>query len=558
MARKQDTLEQEKWQAGLKGMLRQGKLDRRNGCRHGVRVYKMTEHDPYRCLNHLLNIHSLFDNVISCIFVFPLSGTGQLSLPKDSPQNAPMTSYARLQDRPLHHHQTKNAMTSTAQLAASLASVTNSLKSTNTLITRLARLTFPPGAEPLDDEGNSVRIELAQDIHEGLKQLEEDLELLRGDIEDSTPTVKAPATGRLRSGSVRHSNKGQEHERLGTQVVRLGEDLKTARSAFRRAQISAKRAADESKVKERELVFASLQQASDPSTPTSASLNGSTADLFAGRSSLQKRQQHKNLTKDELLVAQSSDVTSALRRTTDLLSTELSRSRFAQETFDESTAALKDLGDTYSDLDSVLKKSRDLLGTLLRSQKSDTWYLETAFYILIATLGWLIFRRILYGPFFKLPLFLYKAFAFVVNWVILKPLFLFLTTVGIITTEPYNASQSTRLQVSSSRAPLIIKPSAAGRPQSIEGMADDIARSGGVRSGAGGTGAKVGKNGELRGEMSEEIGKMAERRGDGTVLQDRGDIPKNPKKKQFEADVEDAKHAEASAEGGKVRKRDEL
>lgn len=444
-------------------------------------------------------------------------------------------------------------MTSTSQLAASLASVTDSLKSTNTLITRLARLTFPPGAEPLDDEGNSVRIELAQDIHEGLKQLEEDLELLRGDIEDSTPVAKAPATGRLRSGSVRHSSKGQEHERLGAQVVRLGEDLKNARSAFRRAQISAKRAADESKVKERELIFASLQQVSDPSTPTSA--NGSTQDLFAGRSSLQKRQQQKHLTKDELLVAQSSDVTAALRRTTDLLSTELSRSRFAQETFDESTAALKDLGDTYSDLDSVLKKSRDLLGTLLRSQKSDTWYLETAFYILIATLGWLIFRRILYGPFFKLPLFLYNTFAFVVNWVFLKPLFLFLTTVGIITTEPYNAAHSTRLESTRSRPPLIVQPSASGRAQPIEGMADDIARVGGVRSGAGGSGAKVGKNGELRGEMSEEIGKMAERRGDGTVLQDRGDIPKNPKKKQFEADVEDAKHAE---EERKARERDEL
>jgi protein transport protein SEC20 len=79
---------------------------------------------------------------------------------------------------------------------------------------------------------------------------------------------------------------------------------------------------------------------------------------------------------------------------------------------------------------------------------------------------------------------------------------------------------------------------------------------GGVRSGAGGTGAKLGKNGELRGEESEKIGKMAENtRGDGTVLQDRGDIPKNPKKKQFEADVEDAKQAEAE---GKVRKRDEL
>jgi protein transport protein SEC20 len=439
-------------------------------------------------------------------------------------------------------------MTSTTQLAASLASVTDSLKSTNTLITRLARLTFPPGAEPLDDEGNSVRIELAQDIHEGLKQLEEDLELLRGDIEDSTPIAKAPASGRLRSGSVRHSSKGQEHERLGTQVVRLGEDLKTARSAFRRAQISAKRAADESKVKERELLFAGLQQASDPSTPTSTSVNGSSADLFAGRSTLQKRQQQKHLTKDELLVAQSSDVTSALRRTTDLLSTELSRSRFAQETFDESTAALKDLGDTYSDLDSVLKKSRDLLGTLLRSQKSDTWYLTT--------LAWLIFRRILYGPFFKLPLFLYNVFAFIVNWTVLKPLFLLLTTVGVITTEPYTASRSTQVQSSTSRAPLIVQPSASGRAQPIEGMADDIARVGGVRSGAGGTGAKVGKKGELRGEMIEEIGKMAENtRGDGTVLQDRGDIPKNPKKKQFEADVEDAKHAEAE---GKVRKRDEL
>lgn len=453
-------------------------------------------------------------------------------------------------------------MTSTTHLTASLANLTDSLKTTNLLITRLARLTFPPGAEPLDDEGNSVRIELAQDIHEGLKQLEEDLELLRGDIEDSIPPTRTPTGGLLHSSSARPSTKGTERERLSSQVVRLGEDLNTARAAFRRAQISAKRAADESKIKERKLVFASLQQAaSDSSSPTSTPPNGGTsADLFAGRSQLQRRQQHKNLTKDELLVAQSSDVTSALRRTTDLLSTELSRSRFAQETFDESTAALKELGDKYSDLGSVLEKSRALLGTLLRSQKSDTWYLETAFYILLATLSWLIFRRILYGPFFKLPLFLFNCFYFVVNWAVLKPLFLVLTTVGVITTEPYNAAQSSQLQSTTTRAPLIVQPSAAGRPRTVQGMADEISRSGGVRAGAGGTGAKVGKSGELRGEMSEEIGKMAERRGDGTVLEDRRDIPKNPKKKNFEADVEDAKHAEteAAGEGGKVRKRDEL
>jgi protein transport protein SEC20 len=46
----------------------------------------------------------------------------------------------------------------------------------------------------------------------------------------------------------------------------------------------------------------------------------------------------------------------------------------------------------------MLSSSRNLLGTLLRSQKSDTWYLETAFYVLLSTIIWLIFRRIFYGP----------------------------------------------------------------------------------------------------------------------------------------------------------------
>ncbi|KAM0722332.1 hypothetical protein Q7P37_001773 [Cladosporium fusiforme] len=459
-------------------------------------------------------------------------------------------------------------MTSTAHLTASLATLSDSLKQTNNLITRLAKLTFPPGAESLDNEEDSVRIELAQDIHESLKQLEEDLELLRGDIEDCTPTAaKAAPTGRLRSNSVRLSSKSQEHDRILAQAARLTEDTNAARSAFRRAQIAAKRAADESKTKERELIFASLHRASDPSTPTtSTSLNGSTADLFAGRSTLQKRQQQQkhHLTKDELLVAQSSDVTSALRRTTDLLSTELSRSRFAQETFDESTAALKELGDKYSDLDSVLSKSRELLGTLLRSQKSDTWYLETAFYLLLATLAWLVFRRVLYGPLFKLPLFLYHVFTFVLNYTLLKPLFFFLSAVGVITTETYPAASNSHSQATTvtSRAPLIVQPSAAGRAQVIEGMADDISRSGGVRAGAGGAGAKVGKDGELRGEASEAIGKLTEeeRRGDGTVLRARAEGEKpNPKKKVFEEEeASSQQQAEAQEAGGRRQKRDEL
>jgi protein transport protein SEC20 len=111
-----------------------------------------------------------------------------------------------------------------------------------------------------------------------------------------------------------------------------------------------------------------------------------------------RRKQQAELSKEEKEINASSDVTAALRRTHDMMTAELSRSQFARETLNESSAALAQLSESYSTLDSLLSSSRNLLGTLLRSQKSDTWYLETAFYVLSVTIAWLIFRRLLYGP----------------------------------------------------------------------------------------------------------------------------------------------------------------
>jgi protein transport protein SEC20 len=93
-----------------------------------------------------------------------------------------------------------------------------------------------------------------------------------------------------------------------------------------------------------------------------------------------------------------------------MMTAELSRSQFAHDTLKESTAALAQLSETYSTLDTLLSSSKNLLGTLLRSQKSDTWYLETAFYVLLATIAWLVFRRFLYGPFWWLLWFPMKMF----------------------------------------------------------------------------------------------------------------------------------------------------
>lgn len=100
-------------------------------------------------------------------------------------------------------------------------------------------------------------------------------------------------------------------------------------------------------------------------------------------------------------------------------------------------------------------------------------------------------------------------------------------------------------------------------------MAEQLQKAGGIPVGAGGDGAKEGKDPVLRGEMSEKIGKMAQegseqvRRGDGTVLEERGETPRNPKKKTFEADVEDAKHQQQQQQRSRgqdqdVKEKDEL
>jgi len=86
-----------------------------------------------------------------------------------------------------------------------------------------------------------------------------------------------------------------------------------ARAQFRKAQLQAKRNEEAAKRKERELLFAGVQE----------------GDLKGGAG---RRKGQEKLSQDDLLVNASSDVTAALRRTHQLMQTELSRSQFANET----------------------------------------------------------------------------------------------------------------------------------------------------------------------------------------------------------------------------------
>ncbi|KAK3397474.1 Sec20-domain-containing protein [Sordaria brevicollis] len=293
------------------------------------------------------------------------------------------------------------------------------------LIERLATLKFEPGSVPLsnsisslantgaDGTTNNEAADLSTEISQVLREEEEDLELLQEEIID------------LRSG---RPGSEAEHKktRLKEGAQRLAVELKGCRTSFRKAQLAARRNLETAQRLERQLLLASYvavaanlaasDRGSGTSTPappqptsttppplptTSATDPSQVTDprqaLFGNR----RRKHHQTTlppSHDSEVVSASSTVTDALRRTHALIASEVAKSAFASQTLAESTAALKELQRSYEGIDSLLSRSRDLVSTLLQSQKSDTWYLRTSLYMLLCTLGWLVFRRWLYGP----------------------------------------------------------------------------------------------------------------------------------------------------------------
>ena len=111
-------------------------------------------------------------------------------------------------------------MTSQA-LNARLTSLFESLKQTQQLVTRLSKSSTQGGGSHSNPDESDARGELSAEIHQSLKEQEEDFELLRQEIEDQTN----PSSWSL---SVRRRESGRDSQRtdLAAQITRLGEDLK--------------------------------------------------------------------------------------------------------------------------------------------------------------------------------------------------------------------------------------------------------------------------------------------------------------------------------------------
>lgn len=105
----------------------------------------------------------------------------------------------------------------TQTLAERLNYLSESHKAALQLIQRLSKLDFQPGATKSED--GDARLELSAEIHASLNQLDEELELLRQEVQD---VVQGGLATARRRDSVRESEKS----RLAVLLARLTEDLK--------------------------------------------------------------------------------------------------------------------------------------------------------------------------------------------------------------------------------------------------------------------------------------------------------------------------------------------
>ena len=105
---------------------------------------------------------------------------------------------------------------------ARLTTLFESLKQVQQLITRLSKLPAQPGSSPANPDEGDARIELGAEIHQRLKEQEEDFELIRQEVADQTATSSWSSAGRPRN-----SGRGSADADLAAQVTTFGEDLKT-------------------------------------------------------------------------------------------------------------------------------------------------------------------------------------------------------------------------------------------------------------------------------------------------------------------------------------------
>ena len=463
-----------------------------------------------------------------------------------------------------------------SQLSNRITQLTQDLEQIQPLLSnlRISATGIKPSIDHLHFQGQSdqIRLELSAEIHTRLKEIEDQMELVRVDV-DSLEVESTEAEGRRKGWSewtgMGTSGDGngsgsesatEEKERVISLAGRLEEDLRRfvfacllslsfffffflltssidvdadadandidrTRGNFRSAQLEAKRTSEMLKRDERRSLYSPYAR----EIRINNTKNNNSNTPKTNPQPTQKRKEGgggiEKLTQETLIQNTSNDITKALKRTYNIMQTELSKSQFAQETLEQSTAALSSLSDSYGNVGNLLSSTRGLVGSLLRSQKSDTWYLESSFYIIIITIAWLVFHRFLYGPFLLLVWFPGKLF--------FKFFMVVLGVFGVSSSSSASAASSSS-SLSSSTA--FVSGQFQSQSQSLVQSSVPI-----VSMTTSPTGINVGiKNeGDKESEsLLNEIDNMAGGQSKGTEESGTEKIQGNPKKRMYEEDVE--------------------
>lgn len=199
------------------------------------------------------------------------------------------------------------------------------------------------------------RLELAESIQLRLKEYETGVQSIELDIEDEQP------------GSTRNN-----HEVL---LDKLRENLKLAKSRFKKAQIQGKKNAE-----------LTLQQQRQR--------------LFSGSDSKDQELKEKDRFKstEERAVGKSEDITQTLRRVHQMATTEVAKSHLNIEELEYSTKQLNELDERYTAVSVLLAGSSKLVRHLEQADKKDRQYMIMALSFLALTFCWVVWRRVLKGP----------------------------------------------------------------------------------------------------------------------------------------------------------------
>ena len=111
---------------------------------------------------------------------------------------------------------------SIASLQARVNHLFDCLKQTQQLISRLPKLSSAPGYSPNNPDEGDPRVDLSNEIHQSLKEQEEDFELVRQETED---LISRSNPSRLKDTG-RDNDREREKNDLKSQVSKFEADLK--------------------------------------------------------------------------------------------------------------------------------------------------------------------------------------------------------------------------------------------------------------------------------------------------------------------------------------------